>query len=265
LACHQYKNDCRHSAPWVATCLSLVSAFAHADERPGATGTSTSFPQTATQPPSAANSNSLWHFEATYGISSADIEAPYWDTSVDPVKAKQRSTTGVLTETRYSHSVENALNKTQSIRYGLSLVNQQTAAATGWMAALAKNSKAPDWRSWGLGTDIFLVRHLSTNVDFDAGFQADYLVSGVATLAGNETQASASLSATAPTRLDQQLGWRVAFSGGIGGLYMGPLGLIFRMTGYVMQSTFKGHTQALRAQGLQFQLGAGLALGRGDP
>lgn len=207
---------------------------------------------------------SSWHFQTTYGLSLADMETPYWNTAVDPVSAAQRSTTGVLTQVRYSHTVESSLGNSQAIRWGMALVNDQTAARNGVWASLAKESKAPEWRAWGVGTDIFLVRHLSPAVDFDAGLQADYLLSGVATLGSTDTVTSATQT-NANNRLEQKSGWRLAFTGGIGGLYLGPLGMVMRLSGYVMQTSFKGHSQPLRAQGLQIQLGMDLALGRGDP
>jgi hypothetical protein len=213
--------------------------------------------------PAPPSKPSSWHFQTTYGVSSADLEAPYWNTALDPVAAAQRSTTGALTQVRYSHSIESALNNSQALRWGFALVNEQTVAKNSWAAALAKESKAPEWRAWGIGTDIFLVRHLSPAVDFDAGLQADYFISGVATLGTSDTAAAA--QSAAQNRLEQKSGWRIAFTGGIGGLYMGPLGLIARISGYVMQSSFKTHSQPLRAQGLQLQLGMDLALGRGDP
>lgn len=213
-------------------------------------------------PMSSSQLKSDWHFQVTYGVSSADVEAPYWNTSTDPAGAAQRSTTGALSQTRYSHSVETPLNGSQAVRYGLSLVNDQTAATNSWLKSLAKDSKAPDWRAWGLGSEIFLVRHISRSFDFDAGLQADYYLSGVATLGSIETS---SANTTTITRLDQKSGWRLAFTGGMNAGLFGPVGLIMRVSGYVMQSTFTGHSKPLRAQGLQLQLGADLALGRGEP
>lgn len=213
---------------------------------------------TATQP----SKPSIWHFQATYGVSSADVETPSWDSTTDPITARQKSTTGVFTENRFGHSFEVGLQPRQAIRMGLSLVNTQSVAGTGWMAALASKSKAPDWRTWGLGCDLFLLRQMSANLDLDAGLQADYFISGVTTL---PTTDAATTELQNSSRLEQKSGWRVAFSGGIGGLYLGPIGFILRLSGHVLQAQFKGHTQALRAQGLQVQVGAGLALGRGEP
>jgi hypothetical protein len=204
----------------------------------------------------------VWHFQATYGLSSADVESPYWDTRSDPAVAAQRSATGVFSESRFSHSAEIPVNVKQSVRLGLSLVNAQSGVSSGWLASLAGRSNAPDWRAWGVGTDVFLLRHTSASLDLDAGFQADYFIAGVTTLPTSEN-ASAEIQKAA--RLEQKSGWRVAFSGGIGGLYIGPLGLILRLSGQVLQSDFEGHKFPLRAQGLQIQVGAGLALGRGEP
>jgi len=264
-----------------AWCLNAISAFAFVllclpglalaqnsptqNQVPPA-GKNTTLPaegQASGTVPGARSKPSSWHFQTTYGVSSADLEAPYWNTAVDPVAAAQRSTTGVLTQIRYSHSVETPLGGSQALRWGLALVNDQTATKSGWAAALAKDSKAPEWRAWGIGTDLFLVRHMSPSVDFDAGLQADYLLSGVATLGASEAAAAA--QSTAQNRLEQTSGWRLAFTGGIGGLYLGPVGLIFRLSGYVMQASFKAHKQPLRAQGLQLQVGMDLALGRGEP
>lgn len=130
------------------------------------------------------------------------------------------------------------------------------------MAALASKSKAPEWRSWGIGTDVFLVRHASAHVDLDAGLNADYFVSGVATLPTSE---NATVELQNSSRLEQKMAWRLGFNGGIGGLYWGPLGFVLRISGQVLQAQFKGHTQPLRVQGLQVQIGAGLDLGRGEP
>jgi hypothetical protein len=205
---------------------------------------------------------SSWTFQATYGLTSADVETPAWDTRTDPVTAVQKSTSGLFSENRYSHSYGISVNPRQSLRLGLSLVNCQSVSATGWMAALASKSKGPDWRSWGIGTDIFLVRHNSPRFDLDAGLNADYFVSGVATL---PTSDSASAELQNASRLEQKSAWRLGFSGGIGGMYLGPLGFILRISGQVLQAQFKGHSQPLRVQGLQVQIGAGLDLGRGEP
>ena len=252
-----------NSSTGCAIFLSFTALTAHAQERNPQQETPTT-PNTiqATSPTQPTLKNSAWHFQATYGVSSADVEAPYWNTSLDPAKAEQRSTTGVLTQSRYSHSFASPLNKSQSVRWGLALVSEQTAPAKGWMAALAKDSKAPDWRTWGVGTDLFLVRHQSPTLDFDAGVQADYFLSGVTTLGALEGTTAQSSS---PNRLEQKSGWRIAFTGGLGGIYLGPVGIIIRLSGYVVQAAFKGHTQPLRAQGIQLQLGADLALGRGEP
>lgn len=204
----------------------------------------------------------VWHFQATYGLSSADVESPYWDTRSDPAVAAQRSATGVFSESRFSHSAELPMNNRQSMRLGFSLVNAQSGVSSGWIANLAGRSNAPDWRAWGVGTDLFLLRHTSASLDLDAGFQADYFIAGVTTLPTSEN-ASAEIQKAA--RMEQKSGWRLAFSGGIGGLYIGPLGLILRLSGQVLQSQFDGHKYPLRAQGLQIQVGAGLALGRGEP
>lgn len=243
--------------------LSFTALTAHAQERNDQQETpATHRPIQTTSPTPAELKNSAWHFQATYGVSSADVEAPYWNTTLDPAKAEQRSTTGVLTQSRYSHSFASPLNRSQSVRWGLALVSEQTAPAKGWMAALAKDSKAPAWRTWGVGTDLFLVRHQSPALDFDAGLQADYFLSGVSNLGALE---GTSEQRSTPNRLEQKSGWRIAFTGGLGGIYIGPVGIIMRLSGYVVQAAFKGHTQPLRAQGVQLQLGADLALGRGEP
>lgn len=248
-----------------AILLSFNAFSAHAQERYSQQEIPTTHQSVQTGSQTLAkpevSQGSAWHFQATYGVSSADVEVPYWNTNVDAEKTEQRSTTAVLTQSRYSHSVESYLNKTQSVRWGLALVNEQTAPPRGWMAGLAKDSKAPEWRAWGVGTDLFLVRHQSPTFDFDAGLQVDYFLSGVATLSAAEatiTQLSNS------NRLEQKSGWRIAFTGGIGGMYLGPVGVIMRVSGYAMQAAFRGHTQPLRAQGIQLQLGADLALGRGE-
>lgn len=205
---------------------------------------------------------SVWHFQATHGISSADVESPHWDIRSEPAKAAQRSTTGVFSENRFSHSAELPMHLKQSMRLGLSLVNVQSGASSGWLTDIAGKSNAPDWRAWGVGADIFLLRRSSDWLDLDAGFQADYFISGVASLPATENSSAETQQAS---RLEQKHGWRIAFSGGIGGLYIGPLGLILRLSGQVLQSHFVAHKFPLRAQGLQVQVGAGLALGRGEP
>lgn len=219
-------------------------------------------PKSGESSPAPSSNPSVWHFQAVYGISSADVETPAWDTKTEPATAVQKSTTGVFTENRFSHSMEMPLTNRQSLRMGLSLFSAQSYAASGWVASLTGKSKASDWRTWGLGTDIFLVRHTSPNLDLDAGLHADYFVSGVITLPVGESASPALQNAA---RLEQKMGWRLAFSGGIGGLYIGPVGVILRLTGHVIQSQFKGHTAPLRVQGIQVQAGAGLALGRGEP
>lgn len=216
----------------------------------------------STEPLHPAAAQKVWHFQATYGLSSADVESPFWDARTDPAAAAQRSTTGVFSESRFSHSAELPMSNRQSMRLGFSLVNAQSGVSSGWLAKLTGPSNAPDWRAWGVGTDVFLLRHTSASLDLDAGFQADYFIAGVATL---PTAENASAETQKAARLEQKSGWRVAFSGGIGGLYIGPLGLILRLSGQVLQSKFDGHKYPLRAQGLQVQVGAGLALGRGEP
>lgn len=225
---------------------------------------STATPKLTTNAESTRSTSpqNVWHFQSTYGVSSADVESPYWDTRSDPNAAVQRSATGVFSESRFSHSVELPVHLKQSVRFGLSLVNAQSGVSSGWLASLAGRSNAPDWRAWGVGADVFLLRHTSALLDLDAGFQADYFIAGVATL---PTAENASAETQKAARLEQKSGWRVAFSGGIGGLYIGPLGLILRLSGQVLQSKFDGHKYPLRAQGLQIQVGAGLALGRGEP
>lgn len=250
----------------VGACCVLVQTYARADLRieppaPAPTPTNAPVKAVGTNTPQGSDS-SAWHFQATYGISSADVETPAWNNKSEPATAIQKSTTGVFTEKRFNHSLELGNHPRQATRVGLSLVNAQSASATGWMKSLAEQSRAPDWRAWGIGTDVFLVRHVAANLDLDAGLQADYFISGVATLPS--TDAVSTEAQTSP-RLEQKMGWRLAFSGGIGGLYMGPLGLILRMSGHVIQAQFQGHTQPLRIQGVQFQIGAGLALGRGEP
>jgi hypothetical protein len=203
-----------------------------------------------------------WHFQATYGLSAADVETPAWDAQKDPVSAIQKSTSGVFTDNRFGHSFETAMNSRQSVRMGLALFNAQSVAPSKWMIPLTGRSQSAEWRTWGIGSDFFLVRRASPNLDLDAGLQADYFVSGVTTLSLDE---KASAGGQNTSRLEQKSGWRVAFSGGIGGLYIGPVGLVMRVAGQVMQAQFKGHTSPLRVQGMQFQMGAGLALGRGEP
>lgn len=217
-------------------------------------------PSQPSSPVQQTNAMSSWHFQATYGLSTADFEIPVWDTTSDPAGEAQISTTGLLTQTRYSHAIEHAVNDRQMFRWGFSLLSNQTITGSGWLASLARDSKVPSWRSWGLGSDVFLVRRFSPSCDFDAGVQLDYLLSGSSTMRSSEQNNGVNAP---PLRLEQKSGWRVAFSGGIGGLYLDPVGLIFRVSGYVTQATFKGHAQPIRAQGIQVQLGADLALGRG--
>lgn len=242
----------------------LPAVNAHADIRitPPEQAVIQSKQAASTESPPSSAPQKVWHFQATYGVSSADVESPYWDTRADPVAAAQKSTTGVFSESRFSHSSELPMNSKQSMRFGLSLVNAQSGVSSGWLANLAGQSNAPDWRAWGLGADVFLLRHTSASLDLDAGFQADYYISGVATL---PTAENASAETQKASRLAQKSGWRIAFTGGIGGLYIGPLGLILRLSGQVLQAQFDGHALPLRAQGLQIQVGAGLALGRGEP
>lgn len=217
-------------------------------------------PSQTSQPVQRTGPMSSWHFQATYGLSSADFEIPIWDTASDPAGEEQISTTGLLTQSRYSHAIEHAVNDRQMFRWGFSLLSNQTMTGSGWLASLARDSKVPSWRSWGIGSDIFLVRRFSPACDFDAGVQLDYLLSGSNTMRSSEQNSSVNAP---PLRLEQTSGWRVAFSGGISGLYLDPVGLIFRVGGYVTQATFKGHALPIRAQGIQVQIGADLALGRG--
>ena len=211
---------------------------------------------------SPASRTSSWHFQATYGLSVADVESPAWNTQSDPASPVQKSTSGIFTDNRFSHSFEHHLNDRQSVRLGLSLLNAQCSQPAKWMLPLTGSQKSPEWRTWGIGSDFFLVRRAFSNLDLDAGLQADYFVSGVTTLPLGD-KAATNLQNSG--RLEQKSGWRIAFAGGIGGLYIGPLGIIMRISGQVMQSQFNGHSAPLRVQGMQLQLGAGLALGRGEP
>ncbi|NBX17902.1 MAG: hypothetical protein EBR09_11095 [Proteobacteria bacterium] len=213
-------------------------------------------------PSASSGLPAIWHFQATYGLSVADVECPAWDTQSDPATAVQKSTSGIFTDSRFGHSYEQPLNDRQSIRAGLSLFNAQASQPSKWMIPVTGAQKTSQWRTWGVGTDLFLVRRISANLDLDAGLQADYFFSGVTTLAVGEKASQALQNAS---RLDQKGGWRLAFTGGIGGLHFGPLGIIMRLSGQVIQAQFKGHASPLRVQGMQVQLGAGLALGRGEP
>jgi len=235
-------------------------AIAHPDEelkqvQPPA---ATSVPSQPIAPQSVMSS---WHFQAVYGIGYADFEIPVWKADADPAVEDQISSTGLLTQARYTHAIEHPLNQKQMVRWGLSLINGQTTTGSGVLASLAQDSKVPSWRSWGVGADLFLVRRFSPACDFDAGLQLDYHLSGNSSMRNFEQVGSVNSS---PARLEQQGGWRVAFSGGISGLYLGPIGLVARLSGFVTQASFTGHSRPIRAQGIQFQAGANLALGRGD-
>lgn len=254
---------------WMRACTFVLATpsallFAHATAETGQAKPADTAPNTATAiAPSSAGTQdpmSSWHFQATYGVSSADFEVPVWNTNTDPAQEEQASTTGLLTQSRYSHAVEHSVNKNQMFRWGFSLLSNQTITGSGWLSGLAKDSKVPAWRSWGVGGDFFLVRRYSPACDFDAGVQLDYHLSGNSTMRSSEVSGAVNAP---PSRLEQKNGWRVAFSGGISGLYLDPVGLIFRLSGFVSQATFKGHAQPLRAQGVQIQIGADLALGRG--
>lgn len=234
--------------------------FGHADEEPKQAQT-TPAPALAALPSAPQQSMSSWHFQAVYGVAYADFEIPVWKTETDPAQEDQISSTGLMTQARYSHAIEHPLNQNQLVRWGVSLVNSQTTSGNGLLSRLAQDSKVPSWRSWGVGGDLFMVRRFSAACDFDAGLQLDYHLSGNTTMRSSD--ATGSINAP-PSRLDKQSGWRVAFTGGISGLYLGPIGLVARLSGFVTQTSFKGHSRPLRAQGVQFQIGADLALGRGD-
>lgn len=233
--------------------------FAHSDEELKQAQSAATAPAPLPSPPQQPMSS--WHFQAIYGIAVADFEVPVWKSESDPIVEDQMSSTGLLSESRYSHAIEHALNQKQMVRWGLSLVSSQTTTGNGLLAGLALDSKVPSWRSWGIGSDLFLVRRFTPACDFDAGLQLDYHLSGNSTMRNSDAAGSIN---TPPTRLDQESGWRVAFSGGISGLYLGPLGLVARLSGFVTQASFKGHSRPIRAQGVQVQIGANLALGRGD-
>jgi hypothetical protein len=247
-----------------ATLLVAPSAYSDVQiEPPSTAASSTLMPGAALSPGSNtyARKSHNWLFQFIYGVTSADVDTPAWDSKIDPPRAVQRSTTGFFSDYRFSHAYELQVSPKQTLRMGLSLLNTQTLNSNGWLSTLAKKSKAPDWRSWGLGSEVFLVRHSTSFLDIDAGLNADYLIAGIANLPTLET---ASQELQDLSRLEQKSGWRFGFSGGIGGLYLGPVGLILRISGQVSQIQFKGHNQPLRIQGIQIQLGAGLDLGRGD-
>ena len=248
---------CTIRGAWL--CCAFFSSWASASE---ARQERISASQIVNTQPTSTQLRSDWHFQVTYGLTPADIETPYWNTSVDPAIETQRSTTGVINQIRYSHAAEFPFNSKQSTRIGLSLLNEQITPSNSWTRSLVKISKAPEWRAWGLGTDLFLVQHSSNQLSLDAGLQADYYLSGVTNLGNAESGANPSSS---DMRLEQKSGWRVAFCGGVTTNLVGPLGVITRVSGFVMESRFRGHSKPLRAQGFQLQIGAALALGRGDP
>jgi hypothetical protein len=201
----------------------------------------------------------MWHYQMNYAVSVSDIEFPYWDEADDGEGTKQKNAESVLSKKRFSHGYEFPLNPLQTARLGLSIL--QVKSENWKPKMLVTNPASLEWRSWGLGGDFYLVRQIGPSVFVEAGIQADYLFSG--RLSQSSTQDSVR-AVTAARSFSQSNGLRTSFGGGFGGYLIGPIALIVRLGGFVLETKFRDHPRPFRAQGFQLEVGADLALGRSE-
>jgi hypothetical protein len=226
-------------------------------------GTESRVPAEATpRPTKPVDPLVFWRFQTSYALWPADVEVPQWDFDSEPAKAEQKLATVLLTQNRFGQSVSLPFNALQATRMGISLLQIQTENNAHWAKSLVKSTSSADWHCWGVGGDLFISRQQSPSISIEAGLQADYLVSG--TLSFEPTQKLLQSDST-PLQLAQSGGWRIAFSSGLSGFMFGPVGLLIRLNGYILEANFRGHPDSYRAQGFQMELGADLALGRSEP
>jgi hypothetical protein len=203
---------------------------------------------------------SPWRFEMSYGVAQSQISYPTWVRVSRASLASEDSSEGVVSDLRVNHSIEFPLSRSQSVRAGPSLSRVQSSAAFGIGEALAPGSRAPVWRTWGVGGDFFMVRRLGPGFEIDAGMIADFMIGGVAELGGLSQGARDSVVVN---RIEQKSGWRIGFCGGVGGLYAGPVGLVFRLGSYWTDLSYREHPKRLQAQGAQASVGFVLNLAKG--
>jgi hypothetical protein len=211
-------------------------------------------------PSRTSGSISPWRFEMSYGVAQSQISYPTWTRVSRASVASADSSEGVVSDLRVNHSIELPLSRSQSFRAGPSLSRVQSSAAFGIGDVLAPSSRAPVWRTWGVGADFFMVRRLGPGFEIDAGMIADFMIGGVAELEGL-TQGTR--DSPVVNRLEQKSGWRIGFCGGVGGLYAGPVGLVFRLGSYWTDLSYREHTKRLQAQGAQASVGFVLNLAKG--
>ena len=203
---------------------------------------------------------SPWRFEMAYGLAQLQISYPSWARASRTSLPSEDSSEGVVSDLRVNHSIEFPLSRTQSFRAGPSLSRVQSSDGFGIADPTASGSVAPVWRTWGFGADVFMVRRLGPGFEIDAGMIADFMIGGVADLGGASQGSRDSLVAN---RLEQKSGWRVGFCGGVGGLYAGPVGFVFRLGSYWTDLSYREHPKRLQAQGAQASVGFVLNLAKG--
>lgn len=202
-----------------------------------------------------------WRFQASYGLWPADTEVPSWDRSAEAPQTEQLLATALLEQNRFGQSVMIPFNPLQATRVGVSLLQIQTANQAPWAKSFVKNAAPVDWQCWGLGGDLFISRQQSNSIFLEAGLQAESLIAGRLSY---RTSGAVLSSENTPPTLEQSGGWRIAFSGGMSGFMLGPVGMLVRLNGYILKAHFRGHPKPFRAQGFQLEVGADLALGRSE-
>jgi hypothetical protein len=214
------------------------------------------------EPSPGRNSGAVspWRFEMSYGVAQSQISYPTWARASRTSVPSEDSSEGVVSDLRVNHSIELPLGRTQSFRAGPSLSRVQSSAAFGIAEVLAPGSRAPVWRTWGVGGDVFMVRRLGPGFEIDAGMIADFMIGGVAELGG---ASQGSRDPLVVNRLEQKSGWRIGFCGGVAGLYAGPVGLVFRLGSYWTDLSYREHPKRLQAQGAQASVGFVLNLAKG--
>ncbi len=217
-------------------------------------------PPSESSPGRNSGAVSPWRFEMAYGLAQSQISYPSWARASRTSFPSEDSSEGVVSDLRVNHSFEFPLSRSQSFRAGPSLSRLQSSDAFGIADASASGSRAPVWRTWGFGADVFMVRRLGPGFEIDAGIIADYMIGGVAELGGVSQGSRDSLVVD---RLEQKSGWRVGFCGGVGGLYAGPVGLVFRLGSYWTDLSYREHPKRLQAQGAQASVGFVLNLAKG--
>ncbi len=202
--------------------------------------------------------------EASYSVGAADVEVPYWKSVGRDFVPAQKSSTAGLTESRLSGSLAWRVTAAQSMRIGLSFVRFRSGVPAVAASLLGEGSEPTVWRGWGAGMNLSIVRHMFPWMDVDGGLGFDYIAAGVANLGGG-VQSSGGLRNLPPDRVDLSSGWQAGWQAGIGGIYLGPFGIVLRIGGHLGSLSFSQHSKPMETQSLMFSVGSCVEFGRGDP